>query len=189
MSNHKNSTLLKISFAISFLFLIFIYAEINKLNFANSVEHFFETLFGKKLAPFVIFIIGIMAISYLLYNLIKYIINRNIDINKIFKFDNIVEKNHPYKYNTFKNISNGKKAIIIITLLTIFGMIIHKDKNHESHSRNNNERYESQSLKCDYCGRFFYKNSGVQLTGHSEVFCSSSCATNWAWQHNIGINQ
>ena len=55
-------------------------------------------------------------------------------------------------------------------------------------SSSSSDNYESQSATCNYCGKSFLKSSGHMLSGHSEVFCGSTCATNWAWQHNIGVN-
>jgi|GEM_PF-1957295 len=76
--------------------------------------------------------------------------------------------------------------------LFIVSALLNKKGSHSATSNGSSGssgRYESQTLTCDYCGKSFFKSSGVQLSGHSEVFCSSACATNWAWQHNIGVNQ
>jgi protein-arginine kinase activator protein McsA len=47
---------------------------------------------------------------------------------------------------------------------------------------------QSQTLTCDECGTTFTKSSGVQLSGHSQVFCSSRCATKWGFDHGISVN-
>lgn len=100
-----------------------------------------------------------------------------------------METQKPNLIDKFKALPKNQKIFIVIGIVILLGILSQTDKKHSSSSPSSSDRYESQSATCDYCGKSFLKSSGVQLSGHSEVFCSSTCATNWAWQHNIGVNQ
>lgn len=45
--------------------------------------------------------------------------------------------------------------------------------------------YANQIIPFD---EIFQKSNGVQLSGHSEVFCGSACATRWGFKHGISVN-
>ena len=82
-------------------------------------------------------------------------------------------------------------SLFLLSITLLFSNC--KDSSNSNNSTTNStdkseKKYESQSLTCSECGKSFLKSNGVQLTGHSEVFCGSTCATNWAWSHNIGVN-
>ena len=70
----------------------------------------------------------------------------------------------------------------------IFIAFISKDKrNSFSKSDYGSTTNSEQTLICDECGTSFQKINGVQLSGHSEVFCSQTCATRWGFAHGISV--
>jgi hypothetical protein len=92
-------------------------------------------------------------------------------------------------------ISVGQRLLIIIGVLFIigfFGQTIKPNKNLEekNNQRDYSEEYESgiKYIECDYCSKSFNRESGVKLMGHSQEFCRSNCAENWAIEHNIRVN-
>ena len=100
-----------------------------------------------------------------------------------------MEKIHTKIVNKFKALPKTQKILIIIVSVILLTLANKNDKSKlHSASQSSTHHYESQSANCDYCSKSFYKNSGVKLSGHSEVFCGTTCATNWGWQHNIGVN-
>ncbi len=81
-----------------------------------------------------------------------------------------------------------KKTILTNSMmLIIFALFLTNCSENTNSTSKSEEKYESQSLTCSECGKSFLKSNGVQLSGHSEVFCGQTCATNWAWSHNIGV--
>ena len=99
-------------------------------------------------------------------------------------------KNSITKFITkFKELSRGKQIAIIFAFILIVGALTNNSNNSKSSSNNYNQGSpSSQSLTCDECGSSFQKSNGVQLSGHSEVFCSQACATRWGFAHGISVN-
>jgi len=91
----------------------------------------------------------------------------------------------------FKELSRGKQIVIIFVFILIVGSLTSNSNSSKSSSNDYNYNQgssSSQSLKCDECGSSFQKSNGVQLSGHSEVFCSQACATRWGFAHGISVN-
>ena len=90
----------------------------------------------------------------------------------------------------FKELSRGKQIAIILAIIIVLGALSNdKSNNRSSNNYNYNESSSSstQTLTCDECGTSFQKSNGVQLSGHSEVFCSQACATRWGFAHGISV--
>jgi len=100
-----------------------------------------------------------------------------------------MESKQPNLIEKFKALPKSQRIAIIIGLIILLGLLGRTDKNQSSSSSSRHtDQSESQSATCDFCGKSFYKNSGVQISGHPQVFCGSTCAQNWGIQHNIGVN-
>jgi hypothetical protein len=98
-----------------------------------------------------------------------------------------METKQPNLIDKFKALPKGQRIAIIIGIIIILSLLGQADKNNSSSSSRHSNQSEDQTATCDYCGKSFYRNSGVQLSGHSEVFCGSTCAQNWGIQHDIGV--
>ena len=94
-----------------------------------------------------------------------------------------------HKRLVFQNLIQSKmKQFLSISILALLLMLNSCGSNDTSNNETNGESTNSNTLKCNECGTSFQKSSGVQLSGHSEVFCSDQCATKWGFAHGISVN-
>ena len=84
-------------------------------------------------------------------------------------------------------IINALLIVAILTLNTSCGNSSGSNSDKEEKTTKSEEKNESQTLTCDECGTSFQKSNGVQLSGHSEVFCGQACATRWGFAHGISV--
>jgi hypothetical protein len=88
-----------------------------------------------------------------------------------------------------------KKIIITFGVILFTSVILTscgRDSSSSSNSKTSSSNSQpsqnvSETLKCDECGTSFRKSTGVQLTGHSQVFCSNLCATRWGGNNGISV--
>lgn len=168
---------------------------------------FWNNLLGHPNGGLFLIFSGIIGFIYLLILLVKYTIKGKKIKNKetLYTTNQITtvsedtyvgetgfneNKSSSKLITKVKELSVGKQiAIIIAFIFVIVAITIDKSSNNSSHNSNykQSSSSSSQTLICDECGISFQKSNGVQLSGHSEVFCSQGCSIRWAFARGISV--
>lgn len=80
---------------------------------------------------------------------------------------------------------------ITLCILTIVGCTSNTNESSgaaQTETKSQPTKPEINYVNCDQCNRSFDKQTGFQLTSHSEVFCSQNCASTWGFNNQIQVN-
>lgn len=79
-------------------------------------------------------------------------------------------------------------AFCILTLISCTSNPTDNSNASKNETKSKPSKPEITYVNCDQCNNSFDKQTGFQLSGHSEVFCSQSCASTWGFNHQIQVN-